>query len=60
MCSDEIYCDFILESGKIYIFVGWVSELENNSVMLMVVSKIFNVVGFGMLFVVILDVGLCC
>lgn len=54
-CLDEIYCDLIFEEGKQYIFVGCEVNFVDNSVMLMVVSKIFNIVGLGMLFVIIFN-----
>lgn len=54
ICSDEIHCDLILDSGLSHIpFASLSREIANRTITLMAPSKTFNLPGFGCSFAVI-------
>lgn len=56
LCSDEIHCDLILDSGSIHIPIASISsEVASRCITLMAPSKTFNLPGFGCSFAVISD-----
>ena len=56
VCSDEIHCDLVLESGKNHIpfpLVG--QEAADNSIVLMAPSKTYNIAGMNCAFAIVPD-----
>lgn len=56
ICSDEIHCDFILDSGRSHIPLASLDEeIAANTITLMAPSKTFNLAGLGCGFAIIPD-----
>lgn len=59
ICSDEIHCDLILDSGLKHIpFASLSEQIADRTITLMAPSKTFNLPGFGCSFAVISNPGL--
>ncbi|MFA7292487.1 MAG: PatB family C-S lyase [Rhodocyclaceae bacterium] len=59
VCSDEIHCDLILDSGRRHTPITLLDpRIAQRSITLMAPSKTFNVPGLGCAFAVIPDAGL--
>ena len=59
ICSDEIHCDLILESGRRHIPTASLdSDIGARTITLMAPSKTYNIPGLGCAFAVISDDGL--